>query len=225
MKVAKPYGKGVQPEALRVSLCDLNARMVDIWLEVFRDVDAVEVLQGDLLDLEADAVVSPANSFGDMSGGIDKHIDGFYKGAAQNAITGAIREHFLGELPVGAALILEMSSERFPFLIVAPTMRIPGSVADSTNAYLGFRGVLVAIHRHNRSGKRPVRSVAVPGLCTGVGGMTYGVSALQMRAAYENVIGGGWEKVVHPAMAPFALGPTSGAKPWRQTKPPGPGSP
>ncbi len=180
MKLVKPFGKGVQPGTLRVRLCDTNAEMADAWLDRFYTVDAVEVLQGNLLDLDSEALVSPANSFGDMSGGLDKRIDDFYHGAAQQAVTDWIRRDFCGELPVGMALVVPMPTRRFPCLVVAPTMRIPGNVAQTINAYLAMRAALVAILRYNRENPRPIRSVAVSGLCTGVGGMACGEAARQM---------------------------------------------
>src|SRR5207247_1370786 len=98
----------------------------------------------------------------------------FHQGAAQKAVMAAIAEHFFGELPVGVALVVELSGQRFPFVVAAPTMRIPGSVANTLNAYLAMRAALVAVLRHNKSGGRPIRSLAVPGLGTGVGGMPQG---------------------------------------------------
>jgi len=215
MKVAKPFGKSRAPGTLRLRLCDTNPDVVDAWLEAFHDVDAVEVLEGSLLDADADALVSPANSFGDMGGGVDKHIDDFYKGAAQPALVAAIRDQFLGELPVGMALIVPMvGAPRFPFFVAAPTMRVPRNVSGTINAYLSLRAALVAVLRHNRhDDARRIWRLAVPGLCTGVGGMSYGEAARQMRVASDNVVGGGWEAVMHPAMAPYAFGP-AGHKGW-----------
>ena len=83
MKVVQSFGQGAQAAPLRVSLCDINPDMTDAWLDSFFGVAAVEIVQGDLLDAGGEAVVSPANSFGDMSGGVDKRIDDFYHGAAQ----------------------------------------------------------------------------------------------------------------------------------------------
>ena len=163
-------------------------------------------------------MVSPANSFGDMSGGVDKRIDDFYRGAAQERITQAIREQFLGELPVGMALVVSMPDSRIPFVVAAPTMRVPQPVPDSINAYLSLRAALVAVTLHNvqnTQNARPIRSLAVPGLCTGVGGMSPALSARQMRAAYDNIIGEGWKQVEHPALAPFALNRKTLS--WRDT--------
>src|SRR5262249_35074467 len=204
MVTLKPFGH-VGADALRVSLGDLSASVADRLAYHFHGVDAVEVIQGNLLDLSCDAIVSPANGFGDMGGGIDKAIDDFHGGAAQRAVMAAIREHWYGELPVGAALIVKVSARRWPYVVAAPTMRIPGNVARTINAYLAMRAALVAVLKQNSSEPARIRSMAIPGLCTGVGGMRYEDASEQMRAAYDNVIGGQWQQVAHLAMAPYAL--------------------
>ena len=201
--VLKPFGM-VGSDALLFTFGDLSAEVADRLHYHFQGVATAEVVRGNLLDLRCDAIVSPANSFGDMSGGIDRVIDNFHRGEAQRRLVEAIREQFLGELPVGAALVVELPSEHFRFVVAAPTMRIPGSVQGSVNAYLSMRAALVAILRHNALHCRRIRSVAVPGLATGVGGLDPDEAAAQMRAAYDNVVGGEWRKVVHPATAPFA---------------------
>jgi O-acetyl-ADP-ribose deacetylase (regulator of RNase III) len=204
MKTLKSFGD-IPAGGFRLSLGDLNPRVAAALADAFGDAAHSEVVEGSLLELDCDAVVSPANSFGDMGGGIDKAIDDFHRGAAQVAVRKAIAEHFLGELPVGMALIAELPSRRAPFIVAAPTMRVPGSVAGTINAYLSMRAALVAVFRHNAAGGRSIRSMAVPGLCTGVGGMHPAEAAAQMRAAYDSVVGGRWRDVVSPVLAPYAL--------------------
>jgi O-acetyl-ADP-ribose deacetylase (regulator of RNase III) len=140
-----------------------------------------------------------------MGGGIDKAIDDFHGGEAQRRVMAAIAEHFLGELPVGTAVVVELPSRRFPFVVAAPTMRVPGSVAGSINAYLSMRAALVAVLRRNAAGHRTIRSLAVPGLGTGVGGIPYADAAEQMRVAHDSVVGGQWREVIHAARAPYAF--------------------
>lgn len=205
MKTLKPFGKLASPPGLWISLGDLDPKIACALAESFANFDQVEVVQGNLLDLNCDAILSPGNSFGDMGGGIDKAIDDFHKGKAQKAVMAAIGEHFLGELPVGAALVVDLASRRFPFVVAAPTMRAPGSAVGTIHAYLAMRAALVAVLKHNACGRSPIRSLAVPGLCTGVGGMDPTEAAEQMKAAFENVIGKNWQKVISPAMAPFAF--------------------
>ncbi len=205
MKVVKPFGPSIPPGQLRVTLCDTNPDLVRCFADNFERLGGVEVIEGSLLDLDHDALVSPANSFGDMSGGIDQQIDDFHQGAAQRAVTSAIAERFYGELPVGMALVVELPGRRLPFLVAAPTMRVPGNVAGTINAYLAMRAAFVSVVQHNEKATRLIRSVGVPGLCTGVGGMHPEDAALQMRAAYDAIIGADWRRVVHPVMAPFVL--------------------
>jgi O-acetyl-ADP-ribose deacetylase (regulator of RNase III) len=203
MNLLKPMGR--QAGALAVSLCNRGSETARALADAFAGVPAVEVLEGNLLDLDCDALVSPANSFGDMGGGIDKAIDDFHGGAAQRAVMAAIAEQFYGELPVGMAVVVEVPARRFPFVVAAPTMRIPGDVSRTINAYLAMRAALVAVLRHNAAAGRTIRTIAIPGLCTGVGGMSPTRAARQMRAAYDNVAGGGWRQVAHMALAPYAL--------------------
>lgn len=209
LKTLKPQGRGATAGGLRLCLGDRDGAVARALAGAFADAAGVEVVEGDLRDADCAAIVSPANSFGDMGGGIDKAIDDLHGGLAQRAVMAAIADHFLGELPVGMALIVELPGPRFPFVVAAPTMRVPGRVAGTLNAYLAMRAALVAVVRHNAealaTGGRTIPSLVASGLGTGVGGMDPAEAAAQMRAAYDSVLGEGWRHVLHPAMAPYAL--------------------
>lgn len=205
MKTHKPIGGQASTKGLLVSLGALDRDLAVALAEAFQNCAAVEVVEGSLLNLDCDAIVSPANSFGDMGGGIDKAIDDFHNGAVQEAVMEAIRREFCGELPVGAAIVVELPAKRFRFVVAAPTMRIPGFVGETINAYLSMRGALVAVLQHNESNAKRIHRLAVPGLATRVGGMPFAVAADQMWTAYDNVIGGRWRDIVSPAMAPYAM--------------------
>lgn len=171
----------------RILLVDLYPPLVRAWSEVFAEHAQIEVIEGDLFDQSADAMVSPANSFGIMDGGIDAAIRGALGGRIEHDVQSAIVARHHGELPVGAAEIVETHHERWPWLVVAPTMRVPENVAQTLNAYLAFRAALLAVTSHNRSAARPIRSLLVPGLCTGIGGMDTRRCAAQMRVAFDHV--------------------------------------
>lgn len=175
-------------EELQITLCDHQPELVREWQAHFRDHPGVVVRLGDLMDIDADAYVSPANSYGWMDGGIDlelraRFIAGDIETKVQRAIAGA---GFGGILPVGQALIVETEDEDVPYLVVAPTMEVPGYVGVSSNAYKAMTALLKAISKFNAVGEDIISSVAVPGLCTGVGGMEPRVAALQMHQAYLN---------------------------------------
>jgi len=196
----------VGPRGLRFSIGDRNHDVAAALATAFRDLACVEVLHGDLLDVSPDAVVCPGNSFGDMGGGFDKAVDDFHGGRAQPAVVRAIASRCLGELAVGSSLVVEVpDATRVRFLVMAPTMRVPGNSAHSIGAYLATRAALVALVQHNNGGAQPIKSVAIPGMCTGVGGMSFTEAASQMRTAFASVVEERWRQVGHPAMAPYAL--------------------
>ena len=56
---------------MRYLFVDLNSAITDAWKQVFADVAEVQVEHDSIFNHPCDAIVSPANSFGYMNGGID----------------------------------------------------------------------------------------------------------------------------------------------------------
>jgi O-acetyl-ADP-ribose deacetylase (regulator of RNase III) len=165
-----------------VFLHTFDSTMADEWRAVFKSTDGVQVIEGDILSTAADAIVSPANSFGYMDGGIDLAYCRFFGDALQLKLQERIRAQHYGELVVGQAAIVPTGHTTFPHLISAPTMRVPDRIGDTVNVYLAFRAALVAVLEHSRGGANPIRSVRVPGLGTGVGCMS------PRRAAFQSSV-------------------------------------
>ena len=166
-------------------LRDIDAAVVRAWKEHFKDIDAVQVSKGDIFELEADAIVSPANSFGYMDGGIDLVYVRRFGWKLQDRLQAHLKDQHDGELPVGQATIIETLDAAIPFMVSAPTMRIPMNVSTTVNAYLAFRAAIRAVKQHNADGNKPIRSVLCPGLCTAIGMMPPGAAARQMVLAYR----------------------------------------
>lgn len=174
----------------KLILIDRSAALVDAWEEVFDGDDRVEVIEGDFFSVDADAMLSPANSFGIMDGGLDLAIRDALGPGVPRRLRRAILDRFHGELPVGAALIVPTEHPRWPHLVSAPTMRIPEPVPFSLNAFLAFRAALVAIWNHNKAGDgAPIASMVCPGLATGIGRMDPRRCAGQMRVAWREIDG------------------------------------
>lgn len=94
-----------------------------------------------------------------------------------------LNRHHAGELPVGNAVIVPTQHSNIPYLIGAPTMRVPGDIADTVNVYLAFRAALLAVKTRTE-----IKTLLSPALGTGVGGMPIERAARQMYAAYAEVI-------------------------------------
>jgi O-acetyl-ADP-ribose deacetylase (regulator of RNase III) len=169
----------------RILLVDNSVQLVRAWNEVFRGVEIVEASVGDYFDWAADAMVSPANSFGIMDGGIDLAIRDQLGPEVERRVRKVIEEKHHGEMPIGCAEVVATDHSRWPFLVSAPTMRIPEDVSRTVHAYWAFRAVLLAVLNHDP----PIRSLLCPGLATGVGRMPPRRCAVQMHHAWLQVTG------------------------------------
>jgi O-acetyl-ADP-ribose deacetylase (regulator of RNase III) len=181
---------------MKIVLTALDDALAAAWERHCADLPGVTVHRGSILDLDVDAVVSPANSFGFMDGGIDHLYSDRFGWHVQDRLQELIRARHGGELLVGTAEIVETGRARPLFVIAAPTMRVPMVLRDTVNPYLAARAVFRLI-RHGTvpagdlAGEpvaRVVSSVAFPGLGTGVGRVGPNTCARQVRAAIEDAL-------------------------------------
>ena len=88
--------------------------------------------------------------------------------------------------------IVSTDHTSIPYVISAPTMRVPLDVRGTANPYLAIRGVLLAVKngvfKDGTPVKDRIKTVAFPGMGTGVGQITPAVFAKQMKQAVEDVI-------------------------------------
>ena len=172
---------------LQIILCDLFLPITRAWEREFSRFPEVEVRRGDLTDISADAYVSPANSYGDMGGGIDYVLRERFGVQIEDRVISAIKA--VGKmLPVGQALIVPTQDDEVPYLVVAPTMEVPSIVAHTANAYKAMKALLCAWREWEREHPGEIQTIAIPGLCTGIGAMDPFVAAIQMREAYEEFV-------------------------------------
>ncbi len=175
---------------LSIHLRDINTAVAKAWEQQFAGLHNVEVSCGDIFEHRADAIVSPANSFGYMDGGIDLIYSRVLGRHLEGRLQALLRDQHFGELPVGQAVIVPTDHKAIPYLVSAPTMRVPTGISRTANVYLAFRAALIAIQKHNENSAQEIGSLLVPGLGTGVGDMPPERAARQMRIAYDAIIEG-----------------------------------
>ena len=181
---------------MHIKLCALTEALATAWENYCGDLNFVSIEQGSILEIDCDAVVSPANSFGFMDGGIDAVYKQYFGEAIELAVRRQIYEVHAGELVVGSADIVETQDEHIPFLIAAPTMRVPMVIRNTPNAYLAARatfllvkhGVFTSGQFEGEAVENHVETVALPGLGTGVGKISYDVCAKQVREAINHIV-------------------------------------
>jgi O-acetyl-ADP-ribose deacetylase (regulator of RNase III) len=170
-------------------LVDPNPILCSAFQEQFSELPNVQVVNGYFEQLpEFDCMVSAANSFGLMDGGVDLAIVRFFGKSLRDRVQQHILQEYLGEQPVGTSFIVETGHPKHPFVAHTPTMRVPIEIAHTDNVYLAMWAMLLAVRRHNRQAEQRIRVVACPGLGTATGRVPPREAARQMALAYRHFL-------------------------------------
>jgi O-acetyl-ADP-ribose deacetylase (regulator of RNase III) len=170
-----------QRPALRISICDLNPLfVVEAHQPLMELPNVIEVAHRSILDRPVDAVVSPANSFGFMDGGVDWAYLQFFGMELQTRVQMVIRLEKFQELLVGSAVVVPTYHESIPFLIVAPTMRVPKIITDPADVMLATRAAVRCAAWDFR-----FKHIAMPGMGTGCGQVRPDIAVRAMRAGIK----------------------------------------
>jgi O-acetyl-ADP-ribose deacetylase (regulator of RNase III) len=166
-----------------IKLVDSNKQMCEAWELLFKGYDDINVFQGDVFEQQTDCIISPANSFGFMDGGLDLLISEIMGWQVQERLQKQIKEKHNGELLVGQAILIETGFSGIPYLISAPTMRVPMILKDAVNVYLASKAIFILLKQEQHR----INSVTISGLGTGIGQLPFDICAKQMKKAYDDV--------------------------------------
>lgn len=176
----------------------LTQKLTGNFPEVCIQITNTNILS--LIDQKNTIFVSPANSYGDMNGGIDyvlahkmfKQIQPIVHSAIQNVgIQNAIGEFYL---PIGSTIIVPVSTnnKHNQYLISAPTMLTPQDISGTDNCYHAMYAILRVAYKYNKycqeNGYPQMSEIIIPGLGTGVGGILPSVAAAQVFNAISTFI-------------------------------------
>jgi O-acetyl-ADP-ribose deacetylase (regulator of RNase III) len=165
-----------------------------------RSSPLIEVVLGKFETLPAfDCIATAGNSFGLMDAGMDLAVLKFFGPKLMEDIQRRILDEFLGEQPVGSCILVPTCHTRHPYVAHAPTMRIPMNISGTDHVYLATWAVLTAVHRHNQTTAKPIRTLVCPAFGTGTGGVQPIESGTQMRFAYDHYLRP--PKYINPSVA------------------------
>jgi len=128
----------------------------------------IRVAEGDITELDVDAIVNPANSLMIMGGGVAGAIK--RKGGIE--IEEEARRY--APVPVGEAVATTAGKLKAKYVIHAPTMERPAMRIGLENVEKATRAALLL------ADKLELESIAFPGMGTGVGGVPYYDAAKKM---------------------------------------------
>ena len=168
---------------MELILVDTNDELVSEWRKAFLSFPEVKIFCDNILNVAECAVVSPANSFGRMDGGIDLIYADYFGWDLEERVMDAIDRLPGAILPVGSSIIINTNHKRIPYLIVSPTMRTP-EIVPSSHAYFALSSTLKVTHQYAEK----IDKIFCPGLGTGVGRIPYSDAANEMAKAYSNFV-------------------------------------
>lgn len=141
---------------IHVYLVDTNSNLCKEWKKEFASILSDKninpnikysihnsTLQDHLINYKSDSIVSPANSFGIMDGGVDYYISQYYGGTKNFIpfIRKALDDEFCGIQNIGTSFIIDLieylyknnlNNENYKYypryLIHTPTMRTPSLI-------------------------------------------------------------------------------------------------
>lgn len=174
---------------MQIVLRDHNPHIVMAWTDAVGHYAGVHIGVGNLLRAHVDAVVSPANSFGFMDGGIDLAYRAHFGLGLQNRVQHVIATRYAGECPVGAAFVVPTGDRHISRMVIAPTMRTPRTIHGTDNVYQATKAALCAALEHAAAQPNdPIQRLGLPGMGTGIGKLDPYESAAQMKRALDEVM-------------------------------------
>lgn len=157
------------------------------WSTHLSEFDFVEIREGDILSEPVDVLVSPANSFGFMDGGIDLHYRNFFGKELEQRVKDEIIKYHYGELMIGAKCTIPIMHSDFQWLLVVPTMRTPTILRPSDpNIYYAAKAIARFAIGHQKE-EHDIK-ISVPGLGTGVGKMPPDICAQHVKLAIQRTM-------------------------------------
>lgn len=183
-----PFNKSLDlytPEVAKekkLVLLAVTKEMYNAFRDRFDRWENVEVFYGRFESLEqVDCLVSPANSFGLMDGGMDQLIIDYFGKDLEARVQQHIIDNFMGEQPVGTSFTIETNHNIIPYLAHTPTMRLPRDISRTMNVFFAMKAMLNVIEKNDN-----IKTIAVPALGAGTGNVPPSEVARQMEKAYEH---------------------------------------
>ena len=159
------YDKGhkvvsYESHQLTIYLLDINPSITKELRKAFFNYKEVKVVEDDFAHFvkmfdDVECIVTPGNSFGQMSGGFDKAVRDYYEKELEVVVQRYINTHLYGEQVTGTAFTVDIPNTNKK-LIYSPTMRWPHPLRDSTVIYHCMRSTLIEAIKNN------IHSIVIP---------------------------------------------------------------
>ena len=176
---------------IKIYIVDLNIYTCNQLQKYLFDVPNITIICDGIENFynnhtkEIDCLVSPANSFGLMTGGYDAGLSNILGWDFQYKVQDYIKNNFYGEQGVATSFILKTNIPNLS-LIHTPTMRFPSIIIDDMIVYYCMRSTLICALKND------IRCIVIPVFGGATGRVNPVVASKRLRDAYMQILN--WEK-------------------------------
>lgn len=149
----------------KLILSAISEDLFEAFKKHFAKFPQVEIVFKPFEQTEFDCVVSAANSFGLMDGGVDQCITDYFGIQMMKRVQAQIISEYYGEQPVGTSMIVRGNADfkfstdtvegsksqllKNKYVAHTPTMRIPMDINQTSYVYSAMKAMLIAVEKHN----------------------------------------------------------------------------
>jgi O-acetyl-ADP-ribose deacetylase (regulator of RNase III) len=171
---------------VRVSLVDINPKMIKAWRDSFDENPEVEIIEGSMMEQSVGAWVTPTNSKASMDGGLDGVIKKKLGSSIEKKVQGEVKRLYSGSMPIGFATCVDTGVAVPKYLISTPTMvGSSDDISATLNVALACCAAFQMVHMYNSEHGGVIRSIALPGLGAATGRTPVEICADLMWTAYN----------------------------------------
>jgi O-acetyl-ADP-ribose deacetylase (regulator of RNase III) len=127
-----------------------------------------------------DAVITPGNSFGHMTGGFDLGVVQVFGREAQHEVLKMIKDKYNGMMPVGSAEVVVVRDKA---IVYVPTAMVPTSMTGVLDPYMLMHQALRAYATHLAESATFYERLLCPLFCTGAGSADPNIALYQQNQA------------------------------------------
>lgn len=170
-------------ESLQLYLIDPSLEMVDAWRGLFRRTP-VHVEQGDWTQQDADAVLLPVVSNGDVDMAHRPAAEAAIGPDALQAVDQVVFNAYYSEMHAAQVEVVPSPGGRWPYIVAACTRHFRRTLSAADDSGRVFESALRAVAAFNaRQPERQIRSLVSPSIAAEKG--EYSRVAAGMYVAYE----------------------------------------
>ncbi|MFT4243831.1 MAG: macro domain-containing protein [Candidatus Woesearchaeota archaeon] len=177
-------------DIIPIIFVDRNFEVIQSLVSSFSSINGPKFIHTDIFSQGFGTLISPANSIGNMDGGIDLEYREKFSGI-EDRIQSFIKETHSGKLQIGSAQMVPTYDSQFPYIIFSPTIETPCDPTSEENIYRASKAVFQTALEYNRKGTIPedekISRLLIPGFGTGYAQFDPQLSARQVAKAYRDV--------------------------------------